>query len=526
MHHILSRITVLCLLAVSLSAYAQSQDLGVKYAQTITADELKQHLSVIASDYYEGRETGTRGLARAAEYISKQFQLCGIPPLKKIGGYYQEYPLIEFGWNTSMISTDKQVFYMMQDFIGYASANNTLNYSTDQIVFLGYGIDDSLYSDYRGVDVKGKIVLVAAGEPMQDSLSRITGTTKRSDWSKDWRLKAQAATDHGVKCLLVIDPNIPGYLENPSWKRFLEGTLMKLESEYKAPEYTNNLMVTPEMAQQLLGKRARLMQKSIDKINATGAPVNFAIKKRIVFNVVKMENRIFAENVVGFVEGSDLKDEVIVVSGHFDHLGKADTIVYNGADDNGSGTVALIEIAEALNKAKQAGEGPRRSVMIIAFSGEEKGLLGSKAYAMDPIVPFPQTVANLNIDMIGRVDPSHYRDSNYVYVIGSNFLSTGLHNINEAAARNYSTLKLDYAYNSTTDPNRYYYRSDHYNFAKNGIPCIFYFSGVHDDYHMPEDEEDKILYPLLTERARLVFHTLWILANQDARIQVDVQPEE
>ena len=526
MQAMFGRIVVVLGMVIPLSAFAQSQDLSMKYAQTITPDELKQHLSVLASDYYEGRETGTRGLARAAEYISKQFQLSGIPPMQMIGGYYQEYPLIEFGWNPSMISTDKEVFYMMQDFIGYAAANNTLEYSTDQIVFLGYGIDDSLYSDYRGVHVKDKVVLVAAGEPMQDSLSRITGTTRRSEWSKDWRLKAQAATQHGVKCLLVIDPNISGYLDNPSWKKFLEGTLMKLDSEYKAPEYTNNLMITPAMADQLLGKRAKLMRKSIDKIQENGVPVNFIFKKRLVFNVMKMENKIFAENVVGFVEGTDLKDEIIVVSGHFDHLGKEDTIVYNGADDNGSGTVALIEIAEALSTAKQAGEGPRRSVMIIAFSGEEKGLLGSKAYTLDPIIPFAQTVADLNIDMIGRIDPEHRRDSNYIYVIGSNFLSTGLHNINAAAARNYSSLKLDYAYNSTTDPNRYYYRSDHYNFAKNGIPSIFYFSGVHEDYHMPTDEEDKILYPLLTERARLVFHTLWILANQDARIQVDVQTEE
>jgi len=245
----------------------------------------------------------------------------------------------------------------------------------------------------------------------------------------------------------------------------------------------------------------------------------------LVFDLVKLENRIFADNVIGYIEGTDLKDEVIVVSGHYDHLGKEDTIVYNGADDNGSGTVALIEIAQALAQAKKKGDGPRRSVMIVAFSGEEKGLLGSKAYASDPVIPFERTVADLNIDMIGRIDDKHISDSNYIYIIGSDFLSTELHNINEAAARNYSNLKLDYTYNSTTDPNRYYYRSDHYNFAKNGVPSIFYFSGTHADYHTPEDEIEKIDFPLLTERAQLVFHTLWILANQDSRIKVDVPQE-
>lgn len=521
MRNLICIVFLLC--GVSLMA---QQDLGVKYANTITETELQQHVSYLASDILEGRETGTRGLARAAEYISKQYQMSGIPPWKKIGGYYQEYPLIEFGLNSSTISTDKHVFNLMEDFIGYASANKQMNFSADQVVFLGYGIDDSLYSDYRGVNVQGKIVIVAAGEPKHDSVYWLTRTTTKSDWSKDWRKKADAATKNGVACLLVIDPNIPQYLQNPSWVHFLNSTLMKLESEYIAPEYTNNLMITPEMADQLLGKRAKLMQKSVNKINETGLPVNFAIKQRTVITINKLENRIFAENVVAYVEGTDLKDEVIVVSAHFDHLGKSDTVVYNGADDNGTGTAALLEVAEALFMAKKVGEGPRRSVMIIAFSGEEKGLLGSKAYAMNPIIPFEKTVADLNIDMIGRVDDAHQKDSSYIYIIGSDFLSTGLHAINEAAAKNYSSIKLDYRYNTTTDPNRYYYRSDHYNFAKNNVPSIFYFSGTHADYHQPTDDIEKINFPLTTERTRLVFHTLWLLANQDARIQVDVAPQE
>jgi Zn-dependent M28 family amino/carboxypeptidase len=244
-----------------------------------------------------------------------------------------------------------------------------------------------------------------------------------------------------------------------------------------------------------------------------------------VFNVVKTENVIYADNVLAFVEGTDLKDEVIVISAHYDHLGKKDTVIYNGADDDGSGTIALLEIAEAVAKAKANGEGPRRSILFIAFSGEEKGLLGSKAYADAPAIPFANTVANLNIDMIGRVDEFHTNKPDYVYIIGSNFLSTGLHSINEAAAKNYTKLDLDYKYNSTTDPNRFYYRSDHYNFAKNNVPVIFYFNGSHPDYHQPSDDVEKINFDVYEQRCKLVFHTMWILANQDARIQVDVVQE-
>lgn len=515
----------ICIITAT-STFAQSQDLGVKYANTITAEELEQHLSVIASDYYEGRETGTRGLARTADYLSKQFQQIGIPPLRPIGGYYQEYPLIEFGWNASTISTEKAVFNMMQDFIGYASANTSMAISDNQIIFLGYGIDDSLYSDYRGVDVKNKIVIVANGEPKLNGISRVNNKDSVTAWSKDWRKKAEAATRNGVKCLLVIEPKVPEYLNNPSWRRFLEGTLMKLESEYKQPEYNNNFFITPAMAESLLGKRTKLMKKSLQSIDDTGLPRNFAIHKTVVFNINKLENKIYADNVIAFVQGADLKDQVIVVSAHYDHLGMRDSVVFNGADDDGSGTVALLEIAEALAEAKKAGEGPRRSVMFVAFSGEEKGLLGSKAYAENPVVKFEYTVADLNIDMIGRVDDAHLADPNYIYIIGSDFLSSELHNINEAAAKNYSNIKLDYKYNSTTDPNRYYFRSDHYNFAKNNIPCIFYFSGVHADYHQPTDDIEKIDFPLMTERARLVFHTLWLLANQDARIKVDRTPPQ
>jgi len=508
------------------TVFAQTEDLAVKYANTITAAELREHLTIFASDYYEGRETGTRGLARAAEYLSKQFQLSGIPPMKSIGGYYQDYPLVEFKWETSTISTEKDLFGLMQDFYGYASANTSLALNANDIVFMGYGIDDSTYSDYANVDIKGKIVLVMAGEPMLNGKSIITGTDSVSAWSKDWRKKAKAATTNGAVLLLTIDLNLSDILSNPQWSNFLEGSMIRLQSEYKQSEYANNLFISKNMAEKLLGKKKKFMQKSLDKIASTGKPANFLVKNTIVVNLVKSENTIFADNVLAYVEGTDLKDEVVVVSAHYDHLGMEDTVIYNGADDDGSGTVGLLEIAEAMAMSKKKGDGPRRSVLFIAFSGEEKGLLGSKAYAENPVFSFENTVANLNIDMIGRVDEDHTLQPNYVYIIGSNFLSTALHSINEAAAKNYTNLTLDYKYNSTTDPNRYYYRSDHYNFAKNNVPVIFYFNGTHPDYHQPTDDVEKINFEVYEERCRLVFHTLWILTNQDARIIVDVTQED
>jgi Zn-dependent M28 family amino/carboxypeptidase len=197
--------------------------------------------------------------------------------------------------------------------------------------------------------------------------------------------------------------------------------------------------------------------------------------------------------------------------------------IFNGANDDGSGTVAVIELAEAFAQAKKAGKGPRRSMLFMTVTGEEKGLLGSEYYSENPVFPLANTVANVNIDMIGRMDFTYEKtnNSNYIYVIGSDKLSSELHQINEAANAKYTQLKLDYTYNDENDPNRFYYRSDHYNFAKHRIPIIFYFNGVHADYHKPSDEVGKMLFDSAEKVARLAFHTVWELANRDERIKVD-----
>lgn len=228
-----------------------------------------------------------------------------------------------------------------------------------------------------------------------------------------------------------------------------------------------------------------------------------------------------SENIIAIIEGSDKKEEYLVISAHYDHVGIKGNQVYNGADDDASGTSAILEIAEAFQKAVKSGHRPKRSIVFLHVTGEEIGLFGSKFYTENPIFPLNNTVVNLNIDMIGRVDKKHEENPDFVYLIGADKLSSELHNVSEMINKKYTNLDLDYTYNNENDPNRFYYRSDHYNFAKNNIPIIFYFNGVHNDYHRSTDTADKIRYDLLQKRTHLIFHTAWEIANRKERIALD-----
>jgi Zn-dependent M28 family amino/carboxypeptidase len=233
-------------------------------------------------------------------------------------------------------------------------------------------------------------------------------------------------------------------------------------------------------------------------------------------------NQINTENIAAIIRGSQYPEEYIVISSHLDHIGVIDGEINNGADDDGSGTVALLEIAEAFKMATDAGHGPKRSLVFLHVTGEEKGLLGSKYYTENPLYPLSKTMTNLNIDMVGRTDPKREdKDPNYIYLIGADKLSQDLHDISEETNSKYTQLKLDYTFNDDKDPNRFYYRSDHYNFAKNNIPVIFYFNGTHEDYHREGDTPDKINYPILEKRTRLIFYTAWELANRPNKIRLN-----
>lgn len=231
---------------------------------------------------------------------------------------------------------------------------------------------------------------------------------------------------------------------------------------------------------------------------------------------------VSTENVLGFIEGTDKKEEVIVITSHLDHIGvNTDGQINNGADDDGSGTVAILELAQAFARAKKAGNGPRRSLLFMTVTGEEKGLLGSKYFVENPIFPLKNIVCNLNIDMIGRTDTEHEGKPDYIYLIGSDKLSSKLHEISEKANADHTMLALDYTFNDPEDPNRFYTRSDHYNFAEKKIPVVFYFRGVHADYHQPGDDIEKIQFDQVEKITRLVFYTAWELANREDRIIVD-----
>ncbi len=233
------------------------------------------------------------------------------------------------------------------------------------------------------------------------------------------------------------------------------------------------------------------------------------------------ENLPDSENIWAFIEGSEKPNEIVVVSAHYDHVGVKKGEVYNGADDDGSGTVALLEIAQAFQKAKKEGHGPKRSILILHVTGEEHGLYGSSYYSKNPLFPIANTVADVNIDMVGRRDELHKDSNNYIYLIGSDYLSTDLYKICEDVNSKYVHLNLDYKFNDRKDPNRFYYRSDHYNFAKYGIPVVFLFNGVHEDYHQATDEVSKIEFDALSKRTQLGFSIAWEIANREDRIVVD-----
>lgn len=490
----------------------------IKYAKTITADDLKKHLDVLASDAYEGRETAKKGQKMAAEYIRNCFRNIGIPELPG-GGYYQDVPLEELIPGNGTVTAGAATFSFDKDFF-YTSGIDDQDLTAEELVFAGYGIAAKNWDDYGKLNLRGKFVMILADEPVDASgKSHITGKTEKSDWTTQRRMKINAVRERGAKALFIV---VPDYEKRKTeMHHAIETTTLMLKGE-KSEARMPVLYISPEMANALAGNRKKTIQQIQQRINAKKKTSSFTAKNQFSLSIKRERRQIATENVLGFLEGSDLKNEIIVITAHYDHIGMEGDVVFNGADDDGSGTVAVIELAEAFMKAKNEGNGPRRSILFMTVSGEEKGLLGSQWYSENPVFPLKQTICNLNIDMIGRVDPDHEKDSAaYVYVIGSDKLSSQLRAVSEASNTTYCGINLDYRYDAPNDPNFFYYRSDHYNFARKNVPVIFYFNGTHADYHKETDEVSKINFPLMERRARLVFFTAWEIANRDARIVVD-----
>ena len=509
--------------------FAQVDSIALKYGMTITPAELKEHLFYLASDAFNGRDTGSPDAKRAAEYLAEQYKSQGIAPCVNGDSYFQEYPLKQVRFGESTIKLADSTYIFRKDFYTFGGFEN-VQIQNSAIVFAGFGIVDTKYNDYENIDVKDKVVLCLSGEPMDSEGNSIfTGNTTMSEWSEDFRMKRDLAAKKGAKAILFVDDNFDFILERIGY--FLDQPRMaldypnaRMEDEVVLPYF----FISPKMADQYLKAcKSKSSAKLRAKISKSKKPKSFLLKKNISVDMKVDKESFTADNVLCFIEGTDpeLKKEVVVISAHYDHVGVMNGKIYNGADDDGSGTVSAIEIGEAFINAKKEGHGSKRSILILHVSGEEKGLLGSEWYSEFPIFPLENTVCDLNIDMIGRVDDAHKDNDKYVYVIGSDKLSTDLHKISEKTNSTYTNLALDYTYNSPDDPNRFYYRSDHYNFAKHNIPVIFYFSGVHEDYHQPGDDAEKILYDKMSIIARLVFYTAWDVANRDEKLVVDVKSD-
>ncbi|WP_299436761.1 M28 family peptidase [uncultured Aquimarina sp.] len=479
----------------------------VTYANTITAEDLKTALYTYASDEFQGRETGKPGQKMAINFLKEHYIKYGVPAAKSDGNYFQEVPLDIMKNPEVALSVNGKDFKYLENLISL-SAGPTGTLSTEEIIYASFGIEDEKFSNYTDIDVKNKIVLIKSGEPKNaDGTFTISGTTDASKWSnmrQQFSAKRDVAKEKGAKAVFFYFPEVyqmaAAQFGNASGRMSLSDTT----------EEAYFFLINSDLGKSFLN--------DIDTNDKSAV-----LKTKMTLDYKNNAEKISSENVAAFIKGSEKPDEIIVISAHLDHEGIKDGKVYNGADDDGSGTVAVVEIAEAFAKAVKDGNGPKRSILFLNVTGEEKGLLGSRYYTdMDPIFPLENTIADLNIDMIGRTDPKRKEGNrNYIYLIGSDKLSTELHNISEEVNTKYTNVELDYTYNDENDPNRFYYRSDHYNFAKNNIPVIFYFNGTHDDYHQPSDTPDKIEYDLLENRTRLVFYTAWELANRENRIIAD-----
>lgn len=503
-----------------------STDLNFKLSLDITKDDLSRHLNILASDEYEGRETGTKANDIAAGYIANHFKQLGLPAVGMENTYYQGMAFNKTGWKDNSININGNDYKHLWDYLSFATMNEQVEaFRPGEVIFLGFGIDDPNYSDYKGNDISGKVIMINKGEPVnQDSISYITGTKEMSEWDGNVWKKLETAQNHGAKLVLVIEDELKSFLNKN--RRFLVSPSLQLgDGSIKEKKYANHIYISSTMAKDIISDKEKKVLKWRKKNTQKAKACDIKLDPELYVNMERNVDLIEGYNVMGYIEGSDLKDELIIVSAHYDHLGKRGNDIFNGADDNASGTSTVLEIAEALAKAKARGNGPKRSVLCLLVTGEEKGLLGSRYYAENPIYPLESTVANVNVDMVGRVDKTYEDNPNYIYVIGSDRLSSDLHKINEDLNEKYSRIILDYKYNDTNDPNRYYYRSDHYNFAKKGIPAIFFFSGTHKDYHRPSDTVEKILFDKMEKVARHIFLVVWELANRDDRIVVDGKVE-
>lgn len=491
----MDRKLILLVFSFFLAAEGNAQEKKVvKFSKSITKSDLYNHLLVLTADSLEGRETGEPGQKKAAAYIASEFKRYGLQPIVTDGdekSYYQPFLLYRSQWKEVYLKAGDSRFDNGESLL-YLGSAVAMDEEEAEVVFVG--------------DVNDAGDLLASGK-LKDKLVAVNGSDSRM-WSSLRRQFANA----DIRGLLVFGGETDAQFSQ---------AINRYKGSLTSPQLSLNdgmnkglllFVVSPSSANIIFNASLETLMAAVDSKDLPQATVAFKAQRD--------SREIVTENVLGFLEGSDKKDEVLVITSHYDHLGKRGGDIYHGADDDGSGTSAVLEMAQAFSEAKKKGKGPRRSILFMTVTGEEKGLLGSEYYTSNPVLPLAQTVVNLNIDMIGRVDEAHAANENYIYLIGSDKLSQELHQLSEQVNQNYTKLELDYTYNDENDPNRFYYRSDHYNFAKNNVPIIFYFNGVHADYHKPTDTIDKIAFEKMMKVTKLVFFTAWEIANREDRVKL------
>ncbi|HEY9488429.1 MAG TPA: M28 family peptidase [Chryseosolibacter sp.] len=479
-----------------------AQPAPTAYEQLISSDELKSNLTILASDALEGRATGSRGQKMAAAFISYHFQELGLQgPVD--GNFYQPFDLYKIIPGETYLNAGGTQFQNFKDVV-YFGKDGTNGEMSLPVVFAGRGQAE----DFQDLDVAGKGVMLLIGE------------------GENYRSPVALARSRNAKMVFILNTTTRDqfveYARN--FESFIADGRLSLRKPATDNSNSGMFFISPEVGE-------KIFNTTLDKLSsAASASKNSSRKKigtgKVAYKTSVEVETVPTENVLGFLEGTDKKDEVIVITSHYDHIGMKSEgegdLINNGADDDGSGTVAVMQIAKAFAQAKKDGKGPRRSILFMTVAGEENGLLGSEYYTQYPVFPLANTVVNLNIDMIGRRDEQHADSPPYVYVIGADKLSSALHEVSESVNKRHTKLVFDYTYNDENHPARLYYRSDHWNFAQKNIPIIFYFDGIHEDYHQPSDEVDKIEFDLLTKRTKCIFYTAWEIANRDERIQPDI----
>jgi len=495
----------------------------------------------------EGRETGTRGQIMAAEYLAGQYRSMGLKPVGDNGTYYQNFDLSATKRDSTVFKTYKvedgekeliersvESLDKMASYIRSYGGSDSLS---GEIVFAGFGVNDPAnnIAHLEGLNLSGKWVLVFEEIPHV-----VDGDTLVNPAIDGRRRLASAVNQKGAEGLLLIpDMNRAEFQDlakrvQPMYSEPSSLSLDYLNSGSSSGFSKGYTVINPELATKILDLKGpkdldSLRANLIDNIsNFSPRTTGYMLSQTPYSSKPKVET----ENVLAFLEGGDpkLKDEVVVLTSHYDHvgIGRPDSTgdrIYNGADDDGSGTVAILNIARAFTEARENGYVPKRSILFLNVTGEEKGLLGSRYYSDHPVIPIEKTVANINTDMIGRIDARHEKmgQENYSYIIGGKIISSQLDSLLEVANKQSGNIELSSRYNDLKDPNRFYRRSDHWNFGRLGVPFVFFFTGVHEDYHRPSDEVHKIRFEKMAKIAKTMYATTVLIANTDKAPEVDNQ---